>query len=133
MLRVPQKKPKSWSETLVILYGIKNCDTVKRARKWLDNRAVDYEFHDFRTDGLSAEPVEQWLKELGWETLINKRSTSWKQLDADTRENMNTETAKAAIMAQPTLIKRPLLDTGESRFTGFLAENYEKIFTQHTL
>ena len=118
---------------MVILYGIKNCDSVKKARKWLDNRTVDYEFHDLRTDGLPAESVEQWLKELGWETLINKRSTSWKQLDAETRKNMNTETAKAAIMAQPTLIKRPLLDTGHSRFTGFLAENYEKIFTQHTL
>jgi arsenate reductase len=127
------KNPKWWSETLVTLYGIKNCDTVKKARKWLDNRGVDYEFHDFRTDGLSKESVEQWLAELGWETLVNKRSTSWKQLDAQVRDNMNTETAMAEIMTQPTLIKRPLLDTGHSRFTGFSAANYEKIFTQHTL
>lgn len=118
---------------MVILYGIKNCDTVKKARKWLDNRGVDYAFHDFRSDGLCAESVEQWLEELGWETLVNKRSTTWKQLDAETRENMNAETAKAAIMMHPTLIKRPLLDTGHSHFTGFSATNYEKIFTQHTL
>jgi arsenate reductase len=124
---------KWWSDTLVILYGIKNCDTVKKARKWLDNRGVDYKFHDFRTDGLNEESLEQWLEALGWETLVNKRSTSWKQLDVQARDNMNTETAKAAIMAQPTLIKRPLLDTGHSHFTGFSIANYEKIFTQHTL
>lgn len=118
---------------MITLYGIKNCDTVKEARKWLDNRGVDYTFHDFRADGLSAESVEQWLEVLGWETLINKRSTSWKQLDSQARDSMNTETAKAAIMAQATLIKRPLLDTGQSLFTGFSDASYEKIFTQHTL
>lgn len=118
---------------MVVLYGIKNCDTVKKARKWLDNCGIDYEFHDFRSDGLSEEKVEQWLEDLGWETLVNKRSTTWKQLDTVSRDTMNRGSAKEAIMAHPTLIKRPLLDTGHSLFTGFSATNYDKIFTQHTL
>jgi len=118
---------------LVTLYGIKNCDTVKKARQWLDKRGVDYQFHDFRVDGLSEESVQEWLDELGWETLINKRSTSWKQLDPDARAAMDAATAKTAILAQPTLIKRPLLDTGHSVSTGFSEDRYDKLFTHHTL
>jgi len=118
---------------LVTLYGIKNCDTVKKARKWLDDSGIEYQFHDFRLDGLSADAVQAWLDELGWETLVNKRSTSWKQLSPDVRDAMDASAAAAAILDQPTLIKRPLLDTGHSRFTGFSAQSYEKIFTKHTL
>lgn len=113
---------------MTTLYGIKNCDTVKKARKWLENAGVDYQFHDFREDGLTKKQVEGWVKELGWETLVNKRSTSWKALDADARASMNAATAVAAIMAQPTLIKRPLLDTGKTRHTGFSAAQYADIF-----
>ncbi|RLA58364.1 MAG: ArsC family reductase [Gammaproteobacteria bacterium] len=118
---------------MITLYGIKNCDTVKKARRWLDERGIDYQFHDFRADGLSADSVQEWIEELGWETLINKRSTSWKQLDAKTRDAMNSGSAKDAILKQPTLIKRPLLDTGHAHFTGFSADSYEKIFARHTL
>ena len=118
---------------MVTLYGIKNCDTVKKAIKWLDARGIDYQFHDFRADGLSEDDLQEWLDELGWETLVNKRSTSWKQLDPDTKDAMSTMTAKAVILAQPTLIKRPLLDTGHSISTGFSEASFDKIFTQHTL
>ena len=76
---------------MTTLYGIKNCDTVKKARKWLDNKAIDYQFHDFRVDGLERAQLEEWVAELGWETLVNKRSTTWKQLDQAT----NRATAKA--------------------------------------
>lgn len=118
---------------LITLYGIKNCDTVKKARQWLDLHGIEYRFHDFRADGLERDAVAGWLAELGWEALLNKRSTSWKALDVATRENMDDESALAAILEQPTLIKRPLLDTGHERFTGFSAANYQKIFNQHTL
>ena len=118
---------------MVTLYGIKNCDSVKKARKWLDARGIDYQFHDFRVDGLSEVDVQEWLDQLGWETLINKRSTTWKQLDPSARESMDALTAKAAILKQPTLIKRPLLDTGHSISTGFSKDSYGRIFTQHTL
>lgn len=118
---------------LITLYGIKNCDTVKKARNWLDLHGIDYRFHDFRADGLERETVQRWLDELGWENLVNRRSSSWKALDAAMREHMDEQSALAAIMAQATLIKRPLLDTGRERFTGFSAASYQKIFSKHTL
>jgi arsenate reductase len=118
---------------VVTLYGIKNCDTVKKARKWLEVHGIEYQFHDFRVDGLDRKAVQGWLSELGWETLVNRRSTSWKALDQASRDSMNTDSALLAIMEQPTLIKRPLLDTGQERHTGFSALNYQKIFNQHTL
>ena len=118
---------------MITLYGIKNCDTVKKARKWLDANGIEHQFHDFREDGLDADSVRNWLDELGWEQLINKRSTTWKQLDEKTRETMDLQIAHKAILEHPTLIKRPLLDIGHQRFTGFSDKNYQSIFNQHTL
>jgi arsenate reductase len=118
---------------LITLYGIKNCDTVKKARRWLELHQIDYNFHDFREQGLQQEAVETWLDELGWETLVNRRSTSWKQLSPEQRETMDRQSALAAILQQPTLIKRPLLDTGSSRHVGFTDKAYREIFHQHTL
>lgn len=118
---------------MITLYGIKNCDTVKKARKWLEQHSIEYSFHDFREDGLEALAVQGWLDELGWETLVNRRSTSWKALDAAARDTMDATSALAAILAQPTLIKRPLLDIGHERHVGFSDGAYQKIFNQHTL
>ena len=118
---------------MITLYGIKNCDTVKKARTWLEQHGVEYEFHDFRVDGLERDAVQAWLAELGWQNLVNKRSTSWKALGEQQRDSMDDQSALAAILEQPTLIKRPLLDTGHERFTGFSAANYQTIFNQHTL
>ncbi len=118
---------------MITLYGIKNCDTVKKARRWLEDHRVEYDFHDFREDGLDAVRVQRWVEELGWENLVNKRSASWKALDESARREMTAASAAAAILAQPTLIKRPLLDTGKERFTGFSAERYQRIFNRHTL
>ncbi len=118
---------------MITLYGIKNCDTVKKARKWLEARGVDYSFHDFREDGIDAKQVSAWLDELGWETLVNKRSTSWKALPPEQRDSMDEAGAMAAILEQPTLIKRPLLDTGHELHCGFKADNYTAIFSHHTL
>ena len=132
MLCAPQYQAK-WSPILITLYGIKNCDTVKKARKWLDSNGIEHQFHDFREDGLDADSVRNWLDELGWEQLINKRSATWKQLDQKTREEMNLQLAYEAILEHPTLIKRPLLDIGHQRFTGFSEKNYQSIFNQHTL
>lgn len=118
---------------MITLYGIKNCDTVKKARKWLDTHGVEYEFHDFREDGLDQDAVAAWIEELGWQNLLNRRSLSWKSLGERARQNMDDEAARKAVLAQPTLIKRPLLDTGKQRYTGFSAANYAKIFNAHTL
>lgn len=118
---------------MITLYGIKNCDTVKKARKWLDAHGIDYRFHDFREDGLNPESVAEWIEELGWQNLLNRRSPSWKSLDEQARQTMNDEAACRAVVTQPTLIKRPLLDTGHQRYTGFSAASYAKIFNAHTL
>ena len=113
---------------MITLYGIKNCDTVKKAREWLTKNKVDYHFHDFRADGLSKDNVHNWIAELGLETLVNKRSTTWKELDETTKNNFNDKNAAAIIADNPTLIKRPLLDMGTQKYVGFNDTEYTKIF-----
>ena len=121
------------SITVVTLYGIKNCDTVRKTRKWLDTHGIDYQYHDFREDGLDPKAVTGWIEELGWQNLLNRRSTSWKALDEQARISMDEVNAHKVILSHPTLIKRPLLDTGQQRFVGFSAANYAKIFNLRTL
>ena len=110
------------------LYGIKNCDTVKKARQWLDKQGVDYHFHDFRVDPITPATVEQWIQQLGWENVVNKRSTTWKQLDEQARNTMNEGSAVAAILDNPTLVKRPLLDRDGQFSVGFKPEQYSTLF-----
>lgn len=112
---------------MTTLYGIKNCDTVKKARDWLAANKIDYRFHDFRADGLTAEQVNSWIAEIGLETLVNKRSTTWKELDDATKNNFDAQ-AVQVITANPTLIKRPLLDTGKRKQVGFKETEYNKLF-----
>ena len=109
------------------LYGIKNCDTVKKARDWLTQHKIDYRFHDFRADGLTAAQVQGWIADIGLDTLVNKRSTTWKELDEATKNNFDAQ-AVQVITANPTLIKRPLLDTGKQKQVGFKEADYSKIF-----
>ena len=118
---------------MTTLYGIKNCDTVKKARKWLEAEDIDYVFHDFRVDGLEADQLSSWVDALGWETLVNKRSTTWKQLDQKTRDSIDKSLAIKTMLAQPTLIKRPVLDTGHELKVGFKADDYKSLFRAHTL
>ncbi len=113
---------------MITLYGIKNCDTVKKARDWLAKSNIDYRFHDFRADGLDKAQVNNWIAELGLETLVNKRSTTWKELDESTKAHFNEQNAVAVIVENPTLIKRPLLDTSTQKFVGFKDTEYTKIF-----
>lgn len=118
---------------MTTLFGIKNCDTIKKARKWLESEGIEYTFHDFRVDGLDSEQLISWVEALGWETLVNKRSTTWKQLDQKTREAMDTNLAIKTMLTHPTLIKRPVLDTGHDLKVGFKADEYKSLFKVHTL
>jgi arsenate reductase len=113
---------------MITLYGIKNCDTVKKARTWLEQNKLDYRFHDFRADGLTAAQVTNWISEIGLDTLLNKRSTTWKELDETTKNNFTESSAAEIISAHPTLIKRPLLDTGKQKHVGFKDTEYTRIF-----
>ncbi len=113
---------------MTTLYGIKNCDTVKKARTWLDQHQVNYRFHDFRADGLDEATIRNWVETLGLDTLVNKRSTTWKELDDQVKHDFNERNAVAIIAAHPTLIKRPLLETGSHRLVGFKDADYQRIF-----
>ena len=113
---------------MITLYGIKNCDTVKKARDWLEKNKIEYKFHDFRADGLSETQVSTWINDLGLETLVNKRSTTWKELDETSKNNFDEKSAVKIISANPTLIKRPLLDSGKQKYVGFKDAEYSKIF-----
>ena len=113
---------------MTILYGIKNCDTVKKARKWLDANSVDYQFHDFREAPIKQQHIKAWIAQLGWDTVVNKRSTSWKQLSEQQRNTMDEKSAITAIMANPTLVKRPLLDRNGEFTVGFNTKMYQDLF-----
>ncbi len=107
------------------MYGIKNCDTVKKARSWLESRDLGYDFHDYRVDGLEADLLRHWCDELGWETLLNKSSTTFRELPETDKKDLDAAKAMALMLAQPTLIKRPVLDAGGRLMVGFKQERYE--------
>ncbi len=113
---------------MTTLYGISNCDTVKKAQRWLDAQGIEFTFHDFRKDGLDKTQLEQWSRELGWESLVNKRSTTWRQLEDDVKNTLDAASAVEVMLANPTLIKRPVLDLGESRKLGFKDSDYASYF-----
>ena len=118
---------------MITVYGISNCDTVKKAKRWLEQQAIEYQFHDFRKQGLDAATLEKWAKLQGWESLLNKRSTSWKQLDPSSKETLNESTALELMLQNPTLIKRPVLDLGKEVHNGFNDTQYSEIFARHKL
>jgi arsenate reductase len=115
---------------MTTLYGIPNCDTVKKARKWLESNGIDYQFHDFRQDGLEAEKVREWLDQVAWDELLNKRSTTWRQLDDKTKNNMSPELAVKEAVSHPTLIKRPVIETSGQLLIGFNEPSYQTTFGQ---
>jgi len=112
---------------MITLYGIPNCDTVKKARNWLENNNISYQFHDFRKDGLTQEKLEQWIQQLSWEKVLNKRSTSWRALSDETKEGMNNSLAVVEALNQPTLIKRPVLETSDTLVVGFSEKSYQEL------
>ena len=112
----------------VTIYGIKNCDTMKKARAWLDAHGVTYDFHDYKTKGIEPERVEGWAKEVGWETLLNRSGTTFRKLADDEKTALNGKKAVALMTASPTLIKRPVLDLGDRIIVGFKPDAYEKAF-----
>lgn len=111
-----------------VMYGISNCDTIKKARSWLQNQDIDYQFHDFRKQGLDASLVQQWIDWLGGNVLLNKRGTTWRKLPE--AEQQLAETAQLAdlLANNPTLIKRPVLQLGDHVQVGFSESNYNELF-----
>ncbi|MCL2914135.1 ArsC family reductase [Shewanella corallii] len=110
------------------LYGIKNCDTVKKARKWLEANEHNVPFHDFREQGLDETDLTAWVKSLGWEAVLNKRSTSFRALDDADKQNIDEAKAIQLMLANPTLIKRPVLATNGKVMVGFKDADYQAWF-----
>jgi arsenate reductase len=113
----------------VTLYGIKNCDTMKKARAWLDGRGIAYRFHDYKTDGVSKEKLKHWCDELAWETLLNRAGTTFRKLPDGDKEGLNEHKAIVLMLAQPSMIKRPVLETDDGKLlVGFKPDIYAKAF-----
>ncbi|MBF7072982.1 ArsC family reductase [Glaciecola sp. MH2013] len=113
---------------MTIMFGIPNCDTIKKAKMWLESHNVEYQFHNYRKDGLET----QWLAEaesaIGWEKLLNKRGTTFRALSQEQKDNLNRESALALLEAFPAMIKRPIIFTNDQYYVGFSAEEYARIF-----
>lgn len=112
----------------ITLYGIKNCDTMKKARSWLDQHGVAYAFHDYKAEGIDKASLELWAEQVGWEVLLNRAGTTFRKLPDADRENVTEKKAMALMLAQPSMIKRPVLDVGGKLTVGFKPEVYEKMF-----
>jgi len=113
----------------VTIYGIPNCDTMKKARAWLDSHGVGYEFHDYKKAGIDAKRLQAWSRKVGWETLLNRAGTTFRKLSDSDKQGLNEAKAIALMVAQPSLIKRPVLDPGDGKLlVGFKPEIYEATF-----
>ncbi len=108
----------------VRIYGIKNCDTMKKARLFLDEHGVAYEFHDYKASGIDRAHLERWCDVAGWETVLNRAGTTFKKLSDEDRQDLDREKAIALMLAQPSMIKRPVLEAGEQLLVGFKPELY---------
>ena len=106
------------------LYGIKNCDTVKKARTWLDGHGVAYDFHDYKSAGIDRARLERWCEKLGWETVLNRAGTTFRKLPDADKEGLTERKAVTLMLAQPSMIKRPILDTGRKLLAGFKPQEY---------
>lgn len=110
------------------LYGISNCDTVKKARRWLDEHGVAHAFHDYRKDGLDAAQLQGWIETLGWEKLLNKSGTTFRKLPDAQKDNLDAASAKTLMLDQPAMIRRPLVDADGALSVGFAADDWQQRF-----
>ncbi len=120
------------SQPAFTLYGIKNCDTIKKARRWLEEQEITYLFHDYRVDGLNAALLQSFIDKLGWESLINTRGTTWRKLTDQQRATINNaDAAKALMLEQPAIIKRPLLISVKGDcLLGYKVDEYQQFFAE---
>ena len=110
----------------ITIYGIKNCDTMKKARAWLDAHLIAYAFHDYKANGIDRASLERWAGVAGWETLLNRAGTTFRKLPDSDKDHLTEKKAIALMLAQPSMIKRPVLDAGGKLLVGFKPEHYER-------
>lgn len=112
----------------VTIYGIKNCDTMKKARAWLADHAIETEFHDYKASGIDRAHLERWCNEAGWETVLNRAGTTFRKLDEADKQDLDADKAIALMLAQPSMIKRPVLEADGRIIIGFKSDRYEQFF-----
>jgi len=113
---------------MTTIYGIKNCETMKKALAWLDDHGVRYDFHDYKTAGIDVAKLKGWAKQVGWETLLNTRGTTWRKLSPSQQANLDEAKAMRLMSGNPSLIKRPVLEHGGELMVGFIPERYSEAF-----
>ena len=113
---------------MITLYGIPNCDAMKKARAWLAEHGIEYAFHNYKKCGIDEALLRSWIDELGWEVLLNRRGMMWRKVPQDVKDSIDEASAIALMLNTPSIIKRPVLDTGNARYVGFKPEQYEGIF-----
>ena len=115
---------------MIKIYGIANCDTMKKARKWLETNGVDYEFHDYKKSGAPEKELNLWVKKLGWDALLNRRGTTWRKLDETTKNNIDEASAIKVMLENPSIIKRPVLEIDDQLLVGFSEDIYIEAFNK---
>lgn len=115
-------------DPVTIVYGIKNCDTMKKAFAWLDAHGVSYEFHDYKASGIDAARLTGWSKQVGWEVLLNTRGTTWRKLSPTQQAHLDEAKALKLMSEHPSLIKRPVLENQKALLVGFVPERYTEAF-----
>ena len=128
--KASNSKPAATTEMAksITIYGIRNCDTMKKARAWLEKHSVAYDFHDYKAAGIDRGRLESWARAVGWETLLNRAGTTFRKLDEDAKEGLTEAKAIALMLEQPSMIKRPVLAVGGKLLVGFKPDQYEKSF-----
>ena len=113
----------------ITIYGIRNCDTMKKARAWLEGKGVAYAFHDYKAEGIDKASLERWAKEVGWETLLNRAGTTFRKLPERERESLTEKKVIALMLEQPSMIKRPVLEHAGGLLVGFKPQDYAELHT----
>jgi len=114
----------------ITLFGIPNCDTMKKARRWLEANDVLYSFHDYKKLGIPEDELKRWVKIIGWEVLLNRRGTTWRKLDDATKNNIDEASAIKVMMENPSTIKRPVLEIDDQLLVGFSEDTYKEAFNK---
>ncbi len=112
---------------MIKIYGIPNCDTMKKARRWLEANGIEYDFHDYKKLGVPEKNLKNWVKQTGWEAVLNKRGTTWRKLDAEAKDNIDKATAIQVMLSNPSIIKRPVLESGKLLLVGFNEDQYKQL------
>jgi Spx/MgsR family transcriptional regulator len=112
---------------MIKIYGIPNCDTMKKARRWLEANGIDCDFHDYKKLGVPEKSLKNWVKQTGWETILNKRGTTWRKLDDEVKDNIDEAAAIQLMLNNPSIIKRPVLESGKLLLIGFNEDQYKQL------